>query len=98
MANNFKVGFYYHVDPDGKNKLEFANIAERRSFAVCTGRREEEVAGNRRDQSKSPPHTANDRLSAGSANPDFFIAIRIYMMVEASPELIRNQLSLIRPQ
>ena len=36
MSNNFKVGFYYHVDPDGKKKLEFANIAERRSFAVCT--------------------------------------------------------------
>ena len=35
MSNNFKVGFYYHVDPDGKKKLEFANIAERRSFAVC---------------------------------------------------------------
>ena len=37
-------------------------------------------------------HTANDRLSAGSANSDFFIAIGIYVMVEASPELIRNQL------
>ena len=41
-------------------------------------------------------HTANDRLSAGLANPEFFIAIGIYIMVEASPEVIRNQLSIIR--